>query len=205
MRPAHGVTWRALILLFLFLGGCTTLVQPQGKANRKAWRSRFQRLKQLNAWQLSGRIGVVARGGRGGAAGLSWQQSGDWISMSLSGPFGMGGVHLYGTPGAMVLVNSKGKRFYTSEPSAALETALGWPVPVSSLRYWVIGRPAPGQPYKLRLDAHGLVMQLVQQGWTVSYQLYMQVHGYWLPHRVTAVRAHGHVKLVISYWQIGGT
>lgn len=183
------------------LGGCTTLVRPEGAADRAAWHKRLYELKQLRDWHLEGRIGVVTPH-RGGSAGFDWRERGRHMTLSFSGPFGVGGVKLSGTPERFVIRDSDGHKRVTDRPSRALARSLGWPVPVASLRYWVTGRPAPGTPYTLHLDARGLITRLEQQGWTVRYSAYMRVRGVLLPARLKASRPDGHVKLIVSEWTL---
>ncbi|HEX5313748.1 MAG TPA: lipoprotein insertase outer membrane protein LolB [Gammaproteobacteria bacterium] len=195
----------ALAGLWLFLaGGCTTLLYPSGPANPAAWQNRLPRLQNLDDWRLHGRIGVVTPG-NGGSANVSWVQQGEEMSLSFSGPFGLGAVSLWGTPSEMYLRDSQGHVQTTVTPETALERRLGWPIPVASLRYWVTGQPAPGSPYQLRLDSRGLVIQLQQQGWTVAYEAYAPAAGLLLPVRLAASRPGGHIKLVVNDWKLPPT
>ncbi|MDN5863823.1 MAG: lipoprotein insertase outer membrane protein LolB [Gammaproteobacteria bacterium] len=189
-------------LAALLLGGCTTLVMPQGAANRAAWQDRQARLELLRCWHLEGRIGVVTPD-KGGSASFDWREQGGRMTLQFSGPFGIGAVKLTGNAERFVIRNSKGEEWVTYTPSQALARTLGWPVPVASLRYWVTGRPAPGEPYELHLDARGLVTSLEQQGWTVRYSAYMPVAGLLLPARLVASRPNGHIKLIVSEWNLG--
>ncbi len=193
--------WLLLAALLTLAAGCATIVRPTGPANEAAWRQRLASLDQLDNWRLEGRIGVVTPH-RGGSASLDWREQGATMTLSFSGPFGIGAVKLTGTPEQMLIRDSKGREWTTDTPDVALERTLGWPVPVASLRYWIVGRPAPGTPYRLQLGARGLVMSLEQQGWTVRYQAYSPVHGLLLPIRLAASRAGGHIKLIVSAWQL---
>lgn len=188
-------------LTLALLAGCQTVVQPAGPANEAAWQTRRARLEALENWRLEGRIGVVTPH-RGGSASLSWHEQGASLSLTFSGPFGVGAVRLWGTPGEIHIRDSKGHEWVSDSPETALEQSLGWPVPVASLRYWVTGQPAPGLPYHLRLGRRGLVMQLEQEGWTVRYDQYVDSGGLLLPMRLAASRPGGHVKLIISQWTL---
>lgn len=191
----------ACVLVVLVLDGCTTLVRPKGAANQAAWQKRLVQLKKLHAWHLEGRIGVVTPH-HGGSASFDWQEKGRYMTLGFSGPFGIGGVRLSGTPDRIVIRDSKGHERVTDRPAQALAQSVGWPVPVASLRYWVTGRPAPGSPYKLHLDASGLITGLEQQGWTVRYSAYMRVDGLLLPARLAASREGARVKLIASGWTL---
>lgn len=198
MKPAWVL---GAVLAVLGLAGCQTLVRPQGAADQAAWQARRTRLAQLHRWHLEGRIGVVARH-EGGSASFDWRQDGPHMRLFFAGPFGVGAVSLTGSAERFVIRNSEGQRWVTDTPSQALAQALGWPVPIASLRYWVTGRPAPDAPYRLQVDARGLVTCLRQQGWTVQYSAYTRVDGLLLPVRLVARRGGGHVKLIVRQWHL---
>ena len=185
------------------LAGCAAIVHPAGPGNEAAWHTRLARLKQLDAWHLEGRIGVVTPN-RGGSASFNWTEQGERMQLGFSGPFGLGAVRLWGTPREIHVRDSKGRQWTTDAPDLALVRALGWPLPVASLRYWVLGRPAPGSDSHLRLGKRGLVSRLEQQGWTVRYESYQPQSGLLLPQRLTASRAGTRIKLVVSGWKLEG-
>lgn len=193
---------RSLVLLLLALSaGCTTLVRPTGPPNRVVWQVRLAHLEKLQNWRLEGRIGV-ATPNRGGSANVNWRQRGAQWSLTFSGPFGLGAVRLWGNSSVLHMRNSRGREWLTEHPEAALERSLGWPVPVSSLRYWIIGRPAPGASRKIQLGAQGLVRRIEQRGWTVRYEGYGRVGGFLLPDSIIATRPGVRIKLIVSRWRL---
>jgi outer membrane lipoprotein LolB len=50
-----------------------------------------------------------------------------------------------------------------------MEQALGFSLPVSGMRDWLHGRPAPGAPSNITRAADGRPDTLRQSGWTVRY------------------------------------
>lgn len=201
-RP--GVLGAVALALLALLAGCQTVLIPGGPPDAAAWKARLALLEQVGSWQLLGRIGVVTRK-RGGSASLSWREQGPWMSLSLSGPFGVGAVRLWGDPGEMHIRNAKGREWVTDAPETALEQSLGWPIPLASLRYWVTGQPAPGRPYRLVVGRRGLLSRLEQEGWTVRYTAYARSGGLLLPVTLTATRPGGRIKLIVSRWTLAGT
>jgi len=190
------------LVALALLAGCASIVHPGGAGNEAAWHARLARLKQLDDWHLDGRIGVVSPH-RGGSASFTWTERGERMRLGFSGPFGLGAVRLWGTPEQIHVRDSKGHEWTTDAPDLALERALGWPLPVASLRYWVLGRPAPGSASHVSLGRRGLVSRLEQQGWTVRYESYQSTHGLLLPQRLAASRAGTRIKLVVSGWKLG--
>lgn len=191
------------LLLAALLAGCATLVHPGGAADRAAWQARRERLAKVSDWRLSGRLGVTTAQ-RGGSASLDWREQGELMTLVFSGPFGLGAVKLEGTPREMQVRNSKGRTWITYDPEHALESSLGWPLPVSSLRYWVLGLPAPDVDSTLDIGSRGLLASLVQQGWRVRYTAYGKTGGLFLPQGLVLTRGATRIKLIISDWTLGG-
>ena len=57
-------------------------------------------------------------------------------------------------------------------PILLLEQTLGLRLPVTGLRYWVRGLPAPGPTALLQTDAAGRLTRLEQNGWVIEYPSY---------------------------------
>ena len=62
-----------------------------------------------------------------------------------------------------------------ASPELLLRRALGWSVPVQSLRHWVLGLPGRAAAY--RLDGYGRLQSLELGGWLVSYDDYVSLAG----------------------------
>lgn len=183
------------------LAGCVSIVRPAGTPNRAAWHARQNRLIRLDNWHLRGRIGVITAR-RGGSAGFDWRQQGVRMTLLFSGPFGLGAVKLWGTASEMHVKDAKGHTWVSDTPQQALASTLGWPLPVGSLRYWVLGLPAPGVDRELEIGSHGLLRGLQQQGWSVYYGAYLRYAGWLLPQRLLLVRGTTRIKLIVSQWTL---
>lgn len=190
-----------LVALGGLLSGCATVVHPGGAADQAAWQTRRQELAQLDRWHLQGRIGVTTPR-RGGSASLDWQQRGASMTLLFSGPFGLGAVKLSGTAKEMQVTDSKGRTWVSYDPRQALVSTLGWPLPVASLRYWVLGLPAPGTDHTLDIGARGLLVGLSQQGWSVRYENYLRRAGLLLPQRLSIAHGDTRIKLIVSDWNL---
>lgn len=125
------------------------------------------------------------------------------MTLLFSGPFGMGAVRMQGTAHEMHVRDSKGRSWVSYEPEAALESTLGWPLPIGSLRYWVLGLPAPGSAYHVSISSRGLLSRLVQQGWRVDYAAYQKKAGLFLPQNLVVTRGATRIKLIVSSWVLG--
>ena len=79
---------------------------------------------------------------------------------------------------------------------------LGWRVPISSLRYWVLGRPDPSKNSSLlEFDDFGRIKSLQQDGWSVNYRRYQLFQQLDLPGKIAIKNHQLGVKLVIDRWQ----
>lgn len=105
--------------------------------------------------------------------------------------------------GKVQAIDSKGYREQASDPSALLKSMLGTEVPIDSLHYWLLGVPAPGEPYfSPEFDAERRLLSYEQNGWTIGYTDYRGEECLdWLPSRLTLNRNQTQLWLHIRSWQ----
>ena len=75
------------------------------------------------------------------SADLIWTQIGAAYNLRLSGPFGSGALTIRGNDSKVILLTSDGQSFVASTPEELMLAQLGWSVPLSQLRYWLVGIP----------------------------------------------------------------
>lgn len=185
---------RRALLLVLLLSGCATLpVPPCPTADCQA--------TAVADWKLHGRISLT-RGEQGWHAGLDWENHADRYRLLVSGPLGQGALQLSGDPRGVTLVDSNGRVHSAPDAEQLLLAVSGWQLPVSGLRFWVLGLPDPHMPHRQTLDAQGRVEQLEQSGWTIHYTRYREFDGRVWPDRLTLERDDLVLKLVIDQWQL---
>lgn len=201
MKPA----FRAALLIAAasMLAACATLTgrAPEGAANEAAWQARLTELDAVDSWELSGRVGVVTAKD-GGSGSLDWKQRGAELSFDFRGPLGAGAVHMEGDAEALHVQSSRGDDFVTTDPEQDFTTHLHMPMPVFSMRYWLLGIPDPGAPYSKTVDARGEPMNLKQRDWSVEYQEYAEVQGLSLPVRFTLTRGEVRIKMAVNQWNL---
>jgi outer membrane lipoprotein LolB len=196
------MSWRAVALVgALALGGCTTMTRPTTIPDEAAWSARRAELGALARWQLEGKVAIAA-GPDSWSGSLTWEQEGERLEFRFSGPFGIGGLRIWGGPGALQVRTHKGETFTIVDPERDLEERLGWSVPVLSMRYWMVGVPAPGAAAEARVDGAGRASELVQQGWTVRYAEYQEVGALELPRRFTIERDRVRIKVAADRWTL---
>lgn len=186
------------LVLVLLLAGCANLATPPAgeiPAN----------LNELQRWQARGRIGVSGAEG-GGSGSFDWQQRGDRADVQIRGPVGIGSVRLEMQGDAadpeLKLQTGNGVTLESQAAWDELEARLGAPVPAGSLRFWMLGIPAPGEHQWLESNPEG-VTTLEQGGWRIDYQRYSDDAGAHVPVRIRASSGDTKVRIVVDRWQLG--
>lgn len=184
--------------LVIFLSGCASVAPPAPNTNTP-WQTRERALSTLNQWQLSGKIAVIAPQ-NSGSASVTWQQNAQQYNITLLAPLGAGGMTLTGNDHHITLKTTDGKVAEADSPEALLRDNGGLNIPVSSLRYWIRGLPAPGGNPQLHFDSFGRLSQIQQNGWNIDYLSYTHAYGLDLPSRITITAAALKVKIIVYNW-----
>lgn len=186
-------------LLVLMVGGCATTPPPQ--LQHLPWQERAGLLAALERWQLQGRLAIRTDDNRSWSVKLNWRQNRQQFDIHLSSPTGFGGaLRLSGDDRHAVMELPDEPPQVAPHAEALLEAKLGWMVPVSGLKYWIVGRPDPAAQMRRELDEGGRLRRLEQAGWVISYKRYAVVDGLELPSKVELVNHHLKVKMVIDDW-----
>lgn len=190
-----------LLIPVLLLGGCATAPRPIPAVDPgQSWQRHSEALKSLHDWRLTGRMAIQTED-EGWHASLDWHQEGDAYDIHLSGPLGGGSVRLTGNEQWVELQKDDGQRVSAADPEWLLYRQLGWRVPVSALRYWVLGLPAPGQA-EWELDPYGHLSLLRQGGWEIRFLDYRREQRLELPGRVFMSNQRAQVRLVVGRWEL---
>lgn len=188
----------AVTICVLFLSGCSLLQMKSDKSDL-AWEARRARLELIERFALQAR---VSSGGLFGIKGnLNWRQQRDSFDMRVAGPLGIGAASISGQGKDVEIRSAKGT-FKTQDPEADIRERLGWSFPVSHLRYWVLGRPAPGSKAKVELDEGGHLVALEQDGWKLEYDEYQQAGGIELPRKFAVANDEVRIKVVVDSWSL---
>ncbi len=188
--------------LTLYLAACTlTPERPTKAVLMAAWQARVQQLQGQVHWRLLGRA-ALRHEHEAAQAQLRWYQDGDEYRIHFVDPLGRQLAELQRDSAGVSYREGQSPPLMASTAEALLAQELGWDLPVSGLRYWLLGIPAPGPAEThLRLDALGRAKWLEQTGWRVEYPRYASADPLAIPSRVRLTRAHLQVTLVIDKWQ----
>ena len=163
------------------------------------WESRSQVLGGVDEWEFAGRIGVSA-GDEGFNGQLWWRQDGDVFRARISGPLGVGTVFINGNRRELTVTDRDGVVTELDDAEVELRQMYGWTIPVTSLRYWVLGIADPASSAETEFGADGQLVRLRQQNWEVEITQYREGGGQLMPRRLTAVNDDVKVRLVIDNW-----
>ena len=185
------------------LAACASLQghAPVGAPDAAAWQAHRDALLKIPGWELTGRVGIVTAKD-GGSGSLDWKQDGDDLTFDFRGPLGAGAIHIQGDADALVVQTSRGDSFITDDPERDIEQRLKVPLPVLSMRYWMLGVPDPHAHFDQVLDADGELTSFSQRGWQVQYQEYAAVQGVSLPVKLSLTRGDVRIKVAISDWTL---
>lgn len=192
----------AVILAAVMLSACesTPEVVPVDDPER-FWSEHQARLETLDEWTAVGKLGVQSSQDSW-SAGLTWRQDRDSYHLRLSGPLGQGLMQLEGSPHGVEMRTSDGDVYRARTAEELMQTHAGWQVPLSGLRYWILGRPDPSAKIAdLQLDPGGRLAELEQLGWQIRYQRYDEFDGMVLPTRLTLENPRLRAKLAIRSWR----
>lgn len=192
----------ALLILLAVFSGCAVVPREPGPAEREAsWERRVEELAAHDSWDFTGRI-AVKTADDAWSASLRWRQVGESYRVNLWGPLGRTLARLDGSPYGVTLRTSDGT-YYAQSPEHLLYSELGWQLPVSGMRHWVRGLPAPEDPIDvLQLDAIGRPERMEQSGWQLAFPEYERYSLDALPGRVLLSRDLVSIRLLAESWGI---
>ncbi|GMQ96647.1 MAG: lipoprotein insertase outer membrane protein LolB [Gammaproteobacteria bacterium] len=198
MKPAACLAAAVLLVS----AGCAPLIPEPSKVRPEArWQARHSQLARIDSWIVQARV-AVSTDKDGWQATLVWRQKKSTFDILLQGPIGQGSLTLAGEPGHVTLQTSKRESWVAADPDALLADRLGWRIPVSGLRYWILGIPDPGLAADKVLDDAGRLKRLQQSGWTISYLDYVYSGLFELPRRMVLVHPELKIRIVIAAWEL---
>ena len=152
-----------------------------------------------DSWRLEGRL-ALSNGRDGGSGRLEWTHGAGADQMRFHGALGRGSWRLAADESGVSLTLADGRLFRAQNAEALVREELGWDIPVTELRDWVLGRPAAFGDRATRRDDSGRLEVLEQAGWTIRYEGYVEYEGRWMPRKITADRDENRVRLLVTDW-----
>jgi len=204
-----------LLPICVWLIGCVAPQPKQTDAGKVDWLQQQKRLGEISQWSINGRIAVQTIN-NGGQADYVWkQQNATNYTIRLQAPLGAGTTWISAEPQGVMLKNSSGESLFDTDVDKLMQQVNGWPLPVSGLRYWVLGLPSKMSDYTIvSWQANGLPGVMLQDGWRIEFRQHKEVSGVLLPKKLFISRDSTSfsedeneegvdVRLIIRQWSIG--
>jgi len=185
----------ALMVVVSSLTGCATLFhQSPPTANTSS-----NTLANLQDWHLEGRLGVQSPA-EAWQARIVWHHEINQDRVLVLGPLNQGMLSIVLRKGVIYLNEGRGGQVSSHEPEAVLQERLGFPVPLYSLRHWILGLPDPARASTSQPDSGGASV-FGQAGWTVESSDHRISDGYRIPGKLKIQGGEVKLKLVIDQWK----
>ncbi len=193
-----------LLAVVVLLGACTS--KPIKKETTPDWQSKQSALAKIDSWKMHARIGLRDND-RSGSASLIWEESPEQRTLRLIGPLGGGLIILKQDGSGVTLKDNKGRVRYSPYADELIYRVTGWKIPVSGLRWWLLGLTEPGSKAVTTIDAEHRLLTVQQAGWKVSLDKYTQFGEHELPASIifetVAVREderYIRMKVIVKDW-----
>lgn len=195
MSGVRTASCAAAVLMLLFTACAPSNTRPTPDA-AASWAQHQRDTQAIRSWQVNGRFASSAFGGSGS---LRWLQTDGWFDIQVRGPLGIGALVARGTQTDAEII-SGGQSWRTAQPEQLFYQQTGWRLPLSRLRWWARGIPAPGVPAETILDGNSRLAQLNQDGWLIRYEEYAKFGGKILPVKFNMSSADQSVQVLIDQW-----
>ncbi|MBI5006125.1 MAG: outer membrane lipoprotein LolB [Nitrosomonadales bacterium] len=179
--------YRSLLLLLLLTGCATAPVEMQRPSLDDA------------PFAFNGRVSVK-QGGKREKAGVRWVHNNAGDEILLLAPLGQTVARIRRDENKATL-EASGRGYVAQDMESLMLQVLGWQLPLSGMRYWIVGLPAPEGESSIELADSGQLSVLRQQDWEISYTRYASGALDALPLRLSLRREGMEVLLLIDEWE----
>ena len=190
----------------LLLSACSTFMKDQDSATHALyydWPAIEQKLKKLNHWSLYGKLGVRTEEEAVTVAINKWEQADDQFEIDLSSTFfGLGSSKLFGSSDFLSIFQPGEETLSSFEPDTLIASALGIPLPISHLSYWIKALPAENLAFEQSFNPQGLPDTLIQDQWTLTFSQYRTDYNPPLPGKIKLQHDNIRIILAIKEWTL---
>lgn len=196
--------FRLLPLASLVLTACA-INAPKGPGkspDSPQWRQHQQDVLNLNQFQTRGAFAYLSDEQKVYAR-FFWQQTGqDRYRLLLTNPLGSTELSLTAQPGSVQLIDNKGQTYTATDAEEMIGRLTGMPIPLNSLRQWIIGLPGEATDYSLDDQYRLRELNYTQNGktWHVTYGGYTSDTKPSLPANMELNDGSQRIKLKMDNW-----
>ncbi|WAH52664.1 lipoprotein insertase outer membrane protein LolB [Pseudescherichia vulneris] len=195
---------RLLPLASLVLTACS-INAPKGPGkspDSPQWRQHQQEVRNLSQYQTRGAFAYLSDSQKVYAR-FFWQQTGqDNYRLLLTNPLGSTELELNARPGSVELVDNKGQHYTATDAEEMIGKLTGMPIPLNSLRQWILGLPGDATDYKLDSQYRLSELNYTQNGktWKVTYGGYDTKSTPAMPSNMELNQDGQRIKLKMDNW-----
>ena len=196
--------FRLLPLASLVLTACA-INAPKGPGkspDSPQWRQHQQDVRNLNQFQTRGAFAYLSDEQKVYAR-FFWQQTGqDRYRLLLTNPLGSTELSLTAQPGNVQLIDNKGQTYSATDAEEMIGRLTGMPIPLNSLRQWIIGLPGEATDYSLDDQYRLRELNYTQNGktWHVTWGGYTSDTKPSLPANMELNDGSQRIKLKMDNW-----
>ena len=196
--------FRLLPLASLVLTACA-INAPKGPGkspDSPQWRQHEQDVRNLNQFQTRGAFAYLSDEQKVYAR-FFWQQTGqDRYRLLLTNPLGSTELSLTAQPGNVQLIDNKGQTYTATDAEEMIGRLTGMPIPLNSLRQWIIGLPGDATDYSLDDQYRLRELNYTQNGktWHVTWGGYTSDTKPSLPANMELNDGSQRIKLKMDNW-----
>ena len=191
-----------LASLVLTAGSLHTPQGPGKSPDSPQWRQHQLAVRSLNQFQTRGAFAYLSDEQKVYAR-FFWQQTGqDRYRLLLTNPLGSTELSLTAQPGSVQLIDNKGQTYTATDAEEMIGRLTGMPIPLNSLRQWIIGLPGDATDYSLDDRYRLRELNYTQNGktWHVTYGGYTSDTQPALPSNVELNNGAQRIKLKMDNW-----
>lgn len=149
-------------------------------------------------FDVAGRLSAK-RGAEALSANFEWVHTPLADAIALATPLGQTLARLEGTGTGASITLADGRTAQATTFDLLTEQALGVPLPVSGLAWWLRGAPRPGSDARIERDGAGRAGVVRQDGWEIVYAYADDATP--LPRRLMLTYPDVEVRIVIDGWR----
>jgi len=179
----------SVIILLLGLSACSNVNFLE---EQEGWQAKAIN-DDINQWSLTGRL--LIRTDEVLNANINWQHSKEGDTLSLYGLLGLGKKKIVINKSGISLDNGSGVKLSSDNVDGFIAQQIGFVVPLTALRRWVLGRPLKN------IDVVKLNNGFEQLGWQVISSRYKKTEIGVLPHKLKVRRDKIKLTLIIDRWE----
>ncbi len=148
-------------------------------------------------WSMSGRLSIVNED-ENWYSSFNWVQQGNDFYVRFMGPLGQTELELRQS-GSKVQLKTPSYVRHSDDLEQLLFQETGWRLPLTSIRYWALGRANPAQKATVKRNGQQIV-GIKQSGWQIEYPRYMQVEDRYLPKKIIVTDPPVKIKIIVTAW-----